>query len=104
VASGPFLFPAPNSLLNAVVRPLQLQYVYLNQNGGFNMRKATKSLGRLIDTMELAAKLNCHPMTIPRYVKIKKGFPKPIKPFGKNLWDERVVEAYLAKIMKARGA
>jgi predicted DNA-binding transcriptional regulator AlpA len=59
---------------------------------------------RLIDTMELAARLHCHPMSIPRYVKIKKGFPKPEKPFGKNLWDEEAVEAYLAKVMKRANA
>jgi predicted DNA-binding transcriptional regulator AlpA len=68
------------------------------------MRKTTKPKPRLIGTMELATLLHCHPMSIPRYVKTKKGFPKPTKPFGKNLWDEAAVEAYLAKVMKARGA
>ena len=65
------------------------------------MRKKTKPR-RLIGTMELAARLHCHPMSIPRYVKTKPGFPQPSKPFGKNLFDEDAVEAYIAKEMRAR--
>jgi hypothetical protein len=41
-------------------------------------------------------------MSIPRYVKTKPGFPQPVKPFGKNLWDEDAVEAYIAKVMRVR--
>ena len=65
------------------------------------MRKKKKPQ-RLIGTMELAAKLHCHPMSIPRYVKTKPGFPKPAKPFGKNLFDEDAVDAYMAKVMRPR--
>jgi hypothetical protein len=57
---------------------------------------------RLIGALELAARLRCHPMSIPRYVKKKPGFPQPMKPFGKNLWDEDAVEAYINKVMKVR--
>jgi predicted DNA-binding transcriptional regulator AlpA len=52
-----------------------------------------------IGTMELAEKLGCHPFSIPRFVKTKPGFPKPVKPFGKNLWDEDEVDAYLAQLL-----
>jgi len=64
------------------------------------MRKTTKPKSRLIGTMEVAALLHCHPMSVARYTKEKKGFPKPTKLFGQNLWDEATVEAYLAKMMK----
>jgi len=40
-----------------------------------------------IGTMELAAKLGVHPFSIPRLRKTKSGFPQPVKPFGKNLWE-----------------
>jgi predicted DNA-binding transcriptional regulator AlpA len=74
----------------------------LKPTGGLSMHKATpKPRGRLIDTIELATKLNCHPMSIPRFVKTKKGFPQPTKPFGKNLWDEWEIDAYLAKVCRA---
>jgi len=64
--------------------------------------KAPAKPRRLIGTLELAARLRCHPMSIPRYVKTKPGFPQPVKPFGKNLWDEDAVEAYIAKVMRVR--
>jgi len=47
--------------------------------------------GRRIGTLELAAKLNCHPMSIPRFVKQGR-LPKPKKPFGKNIWDEDEID------------
>ena len=54
---------------------------------------------RLIGTMEVAEKIHCHPMSIPRMVKQKK-LPPPVKPFGRNLWDEdeidKCVEARIA--------
>jgi hypothetical protein len=54
---------------------------------------------KLIGTLALAAKLNVHPMSIPRLVKKKPGFPKPTLMFGKNMWDEDTVDAYLAALM-----
>jgi hypothetical protein len=54
---------------------------------------------RLIGTLALAAKLNVHPMTIPRLRKKKKGFPQPTLLFGKNQWDEDVIDAYIAAEM-----
>jgi hypothetical protein len=60
--------------------------------------KAASKPRRFIGTMELAAKLNCHPMSIPRYCKTKPNFPQPTKPWGKNIWDEDVVDAYIAEV------
>jgi predicted DNA-binding transcriptional regulator AlpA len=54
---------------------------------------------RLIGTIDLACKLNCHPNSIPRFIKNRKGFPKPKCLFGKNVWDEAVVDAYIEKLM-----
>jgi hypothetical protein len=61
----------------------------------------TKKPIKLIGTLQLAAKLNVHPMSIPRYVKKKPDFPKPKLMFGKNQWDEDVIDAYIAKQMGA---
>jgi hypothetical protein len=55
-----------------------------------------------IGTMELAAKLGCHPFSIPRFVKTKPNFPQPVKPFGKNLWDEDEVDVYLNRLLAER--
>ena len=48
----------------------------------------SKAGRKWIGTMELAEKLGVHPFSIPRLRKTKQGFPQPVKPFGKNLWDE----------------
>jgi hypothetical protein len=61
-----------------------------------------KPADKLIGTLEVAAKLGCHPMSIPRFVKTKPGFPQPAKLFNKNLWGEAVVDAYVATLMGAR--
>ena len=53
--------------------------------------------------MELADLLGCHPMSIQRFVKTKPGFPQPMKPFGKNLFDAAEVESYLASVLARRG-
>ena len=55
-----------------------------------------------IGTMELAEKLGVHPFSIPRLRKTKQGFPQPVKPFGKNLWDEAVVDRYLEELVAAK--
>jgi hypothetical protein len=52
-----------------------------------------------LGTMEMAAKLGCHPFSIPRFVKTKPDFPQPVKPFGKNLWDEDEVDDYLDRLL-----
>ena len=57
---------------------------------------------RWIGTMEMAELLGCHPMTLPRLVKTKPGFPRPVKPFGKNLWDADEAEAYLESLLTKR--
>jgi hypothetical protein len=54
---------------------------------------------RLIGTIALAAKLNVHPMSIPRFVKKKPDFPKPKLLFGKNQWDEDIIDDYIAAQM-----
>lgn len=54
---------------------------------------------KFIGTLEVAARLGCHPMSIPRLVKTKKGFPAPIKPFNKNLWLEDVIDAYVRRLL-----
>ena len=52
-----------------------------------------------IGTLEMAELLGCHPMSIPRLVKTKPGFPQPTKLFGKNLWDASEAEAYIRKLL-----
>jgi hypothetical protein len=64
----------------------------------------TKKPIRLIGTLALAAKLNVHPMSIPRFVKKKKNFPKPKLLFGKNQWNEDVIDDYIAAQMAQRVA
>jgi predicted DNA-binding transcriptional regulator AlpA len=64
-------------------------------------RRANKKKRRWIGTMEVAERVNCHPMSIPRLVKTKANFPQPIKLFGKNLWDDDEMEAYLESLMQA---
>jgi hypothetical protein len=59
----------------------------------------TKKPTKLIGTLQLAAKLNVHPASIPRLRK-KPRFPQPTLLFGKNQWDEDIVDAYLAKRME----
>lgn len=58
-------------------------------------KKRTRWLG----VMELAERLGCHPFSIPRFVKKKPGFPQPTKLFGKNLWDEAEVDAYIERLL-----
>jgi hypothetical protein len=55
-----------------------------------------------IGTMELAEKLGVHPFSIPRLRKTKSGFPQPVKPFGKNLWNEDEVDRYVEKLLEAK--
>jgi predicted DNA-binding transcriptional regulator AlpA len=57
---------------------------------------------RWLGTMELADKLGCHPFSIQRFVKTKPNFPQPVKPFGKNLWDEDEVDSYLEQLLAAK--
>jgi hypothetical protein len=57
---------------------------------------------RWIGTLEVAAKLGCHPMSVPRMTRNKPGFPQPVKPFKKNLWDEQVFDEYLATLIAAQ--
>jgi len=64
----------------------------------------TKKPVKLIGTLALAAKLNVHPMSIPRFVKKKKGFPKPKLLFGKNQWNEDVIDDYVAAQLAQRVA
>ena len=59
---------------------------------------------KLIGTLALAAKLSVHPMSIPRYVKKYPDFPKPKLLFGKNQWDEDVIDDYIAAQMAQRVA
>ena len=66
------------------------------------MSKAHGKTRKWIGTMELAEKLGCHPFSIPRFRKTKKNFPQPVKPFGKNLWDEAEVDAYVEDLLAAK--
>jgi len=59
---------------------------HFNTCTGITMSEA-HSNRKWIGTMELAAKLGVHPFSIPRLRKTKSGFPQPVKPFGKNLWE-----------------
>jgi hypothetical protein len=59
------------------------------------MPKQATARIHLIGVQELAAKLHCHPMSIPRLVRTKAGFPQPTKFLNKNLWDEAVIDAWI---------
>ena len=48
---------------------------------------------------ELARKLGCHPNSIPRFIKTRRDFPQPKLLFGKNTWDEGVVDKYIESLM-----
>jgi hypothetical protein len=58
---------------------------------------------RLIGVLTFAAKLNCHPASIPRFIRTKESFPKPGSVCGKNVWYEDVADAYIQQEM-SRGA
>jgi predicted DNA-binding transcriptional regulator AlpA len=66
------------------------------------MRKKSHAPPRRIGVLEFAEKLSCHPATIPRLVKNKKGFPQPDKLLNKNTWAEDVADAYVASLIKQR--
>jgi hypothetical protein len=66
------------------------------------MSEAPGKHRRWINTMELAERLGVHPFSIPRLRKSKPGFPKPIKPFGKNLWAEDAVDRYIEELVAAK--
>jgi predicted DNA-binding transcriptional regulator AlpA len=53
----------------------------------------------LIGALELAQKLQCHPNSIARFLRLKPDFPRPRKIFGKNLWSESVIDEYIADIV-----
>jgi hypothetical protein len=70
---------------------------YYLPHGGAAMRKHHDKQNKVyIGTLEVAELLNCHPMSIPRYVKTKKGFPKPGKLSGKNVWDRDLILEFRA--------
>jgi hypothetical protein len=65
------------------------------------MSEAHGKTRKWIGTMALSEKLGVHPFSIPRLRK-RPGFPQPVKPFGKNLWDEREVDAYIEELVAAK--
>jgi hypothetical protein len=73
-----------------------------NANAGITMSEAHGKARKWIGTMELAQKLGVHPFSIPRLRKTKPGFPQPVKPFGKNLWDEDEVDRYIEELVAAK--
>jgi predicted DNA-binding transcriptional regulator AlpA len=54
-----------------------------------------KTERKLIGTIELANKLGIHPATVPRMRKTREGFPQPVFMFGKNFWEEEVIDHYI---------
>jgi hypothetical protein len=69
----------------------------MNPNNDKRMEKKRRWIG----VLGLAEKLGCHPASVPRFVKSKPGFPQPVKPFGKNMWDEDVIDAYVESLASA---
>jgi predicted DNA-binding transcriptional regulator AlpA len=53
----------------------------------------------LIGTLELAQKLQCHPNSIARFLRLKPDFPRPRQIFNKNLWSESVIDQYIADLV-----
>jgi hypothetical protein len=66
------------------------------------MSEAHGKTRKWIGTMALSEKLGVHPFSIPRLRKTKKNFPQPVKPFGKNLWDETAVDRYIEELLAAK--
>jgi hypothetical protein len=58
--------------------------------------------GKKLGTMEVAGRLGCHPMTVPRLVQDGRLSP-PVKWFGKNIWTEEQLAADIAKMMARAG-
>jgi hypothetical protein len=58
--------------------------------------------GKKLGTMEVAARLGCHPMTVPRLVEAGR-ISKPLKWLGKNLWTEEQLAADIAKLLARAG-
>ena len=54
--------------------------------------------GKKLGTADVAARLGCHPMTIPRLVKDGR-LSAPVKWFGKNIWTEEQLATDLAKML-----
>jgi predicted DNA-binding transcriptional regulator AlpA len=59
------------------------------------MHKQAQPKRRLIGTLELAAKLHCHPASIPRLTKQGR-IPQPGKVLNKNVWYEDEIDALVA--------
>ena len=64
------------------------------------MRKKSKSKRRLIGVLEFAEKLNCHPASVPKFIKGKAGFPQPAKLLNKLVWFEDVADDYIASLIE----
>jgi hypothetical protein len=56
--------------------------------------------GKRLGTMEVAARLGCHPMTVPRLVSAKRLSP-PLKWMGRNTWTEEQIQADIEKLIEA---
>jgi hypothetical protein len=59
------------------------------------MRKDQKTRRR-IGTLEVAERLHCHPMTVPRLVKERR-LPPPEKLLSKNVWFEDEIDTLVEK-------
>jgi hypothetical protein len=58
--------------------------------------------GKKLGTMEVATRLGCHPMTVPRLVQDGR-LSAPVKWFGKNIWTEEQLAADINKMMERAG-
>jgi hypothetical protein len=58
--------------------------------------------GKKLGTMDVAARLGCHPMTVPRLVATGR-ISAPVKWFGKNIWTEEQLAADIAKLLASAG-
>jgi hypothetical protein len=54
--------------------------------------------GKRLGTLEVAALLGCHPMTIGRLVATKR-LSAPVKWLNKNLWTEEQIAGDVAKLL-----
>ena len=54
-----------------------------------------------IDLLTVADRVGCHPSSVPRFVREKRGFPKPFKLHGKNWFWEDEVDGYVEDLLRA---
>ena len=61
------------------------------------MNAPSSKTDRCIGTSEIAARLNCHPISIYRYLKCNREFPRARKIANKLAWSEAEVDEWIRR-------